>query len=64
MINKYTYNLSPNHFYDYKLRYHVTPRQIIEMVRAIHPDIKAAIDLKDEFYELLHTSDSDHIQDM
>ena len=63
MINKYTYNLSPNHFYDYKLKYHVTPRQIIEMVRAIHPDIKAAIDLKDEFYEILHTSDSEHIQD-
>lgn len=63
IINKYTYNLSSNHFYDFKLRYHVTPREIIEMVRAIHPDIKAAIDLKDEFYELLHTSDSEHIQD-
>ena len=33
------------------------------MVRAINPDIKAAIDLKDEFYELLHTSESEHIQD-
>ncbi len=52
-LNKYTYNLSYRHYYDYRLRYHITPREIVERARDIHPDIKQAIDLKDEFYEAL-----------
>ncbi len=24
-LNKYTYNLSYSHYYDYRLRYHITP---------------------------------------
>lgn len=55
LINKYTYSLSMKHFYDYKLRYHITPREIVDMARNIHPDLKTAIDLKDEFYEAMHT---------
>lgn len=60
-INKYTYNLSTNHFKDYRLKYPVTPREIIDMVRDINPEIKLAIDLKDEFYELIHTSNINNI---
>lgn len=41
------------HFYDYKLRYHITPREIVDMARDMHPDLKTAIDLKDELYEAI-----------
>jgi transposase len=62
-INKYTYNLSNHYFYDYKLKYHVTSREIINMIRDMNPEMKTAIDLKDEFYELLHTSNYQNIND-
>lgn len=55
-ILKYTYNLSYKHFKDYRLGYHVTPKQIVDMARTIDDELKLAIDLKDEFYELLHTT--------
>ena len=55
-ILKYTYNLSPNHFKSRRLGYHVTPKEIVEMARNIDDELKLAIDLKDEFYEFLHTS--------
>lgn len=55
ILNKYTFNLSMKHFYDYKLRFRVTPREIVDMASALHPDMKVAIDLKDDFYEALHT---------
>jgi len=60
-ILKYTYDLSTNHFKEYRLKYHVTPREIVDMARSFSPELKAAIDLKDEFYELLHTSDYNNI---
>ena len=52
----YTQNLSPNFFTPRKLGYHVTPEQIVNMAKEIHPDFKLAIELKDEFYELIHTT--------
>ena len=55
-ILKYTHNLSYKHFKEYRLGYHVTPRQIVDMARSINDELKLAIDLKDEFYELLHTT--------
>lgn len=55
-ILKYTYNLSSNHFKNYRLKYHITPREIVEMVKALSPELRLAIDLKDEFYEILHTT--------
>jgi len=55
-ILKYTYNLSTNHFKEYRLGYHVTPRQIVDMAREINHELRLAIDLKDEFYELLHAT--------
>lgn len=53
---KYTHNLSPNFFKVRRLGYHVTPEQIVNMAKEIHPDLKLAIELKDEFYELIHTT--------
>lgn len=53
---KYSHNLSPKFFKSRRLGYHVTPLQIVDMAKAIHPDLKRAIDLKDEFYEILHTT--------
>lgn len=55
-ILKYTHNLSLKHFKSRRLGYHVTPGEIVEMARNIDDDLKLAIDLKDEFYELLHTA--------
>ncbi len=55
-ILKYTYNLSLKHFKSKKLGYHITPREIVDMARNIDEELKLAIDLKDEFYELLHTA--------
>jgi transposase len=55
-ILKYTYHLSPTHFKERRLGYHVTPRQIVDMARSIDDELKRAIDLKDEFYELLHST--------
>jgi len=55
-ILKYTHNLSLNHFKSRRLGYHVTPRKIVDMARNIDYELKLAIDLKDEFYELLHTA--------
>jgi transposase len=53
---KYSHNLSTKFFKSRRLGYHVTPLQIVDMAKAIHPDLKRAIQLKDEFYELLHTA--------
>lgn len=64
MILAYTYNLSNKHFKDYKLGYHITGREIIDKVRDIDPNMKKAIDIKDEFYELLHTTDYDQAESM
>jgi len=55
-ILKYTYNLSSKHFKEYRLGYHVTPRQIVDMARSLNDELKLAIDLKDEFYELIHST--------
>jgi hypothetical protein len=55
-ILAYTYNLSTNHFKDYKLGYHITAREIIDKVRHFDLDMKMAIDLKDSFYEIMHTT--------
>lgn len=55
-ILKYTYHLSPTHFKERRLGYHVTPRQIVDMARSIDDELKRAIDLKDEFYEMLHST--------
>jgi transposase len=52
----YTYNLSTRHFKDYKLGYHITAREIIDKVRHFDLDMKKAIDLKDSFYEMMHTT--------
>ena len=60
---KYSHNLSSNFFKPRRLGYHVTPLQIVDMAKAIHPDLKLAIDLKDEFYELLHTTSFDEAQE-
>lgn len=56
---KYSHNLSPNFFKPRRLGYHITPLQIVDMAKQIHPDLKLAIELKDEFYELLHTTTLD-----
>lgn len=53
---KYSHNLSPKFFKSRRLGYHVTPLQIVDMAKDIHPDLRLAIDLKDEFYEILHTT--------
>lgn len=55
-ILKYTHNLSLKHFKSRRLGYHVTPQEIVDMARNIDDELKLAIDLKDEFYELLHTA--------
>lgn len=55
ILNKYTFNLSLNHYYDFKLRSYITPREITTIASDIHPDLKIALDLKDDFYEALHT---------
>ena len=55
MLNKYTFNHSIKHYYDFKLRAYITPREIVDMAANIHPDLKIAIDIKDDFYEALHT---------
>lgn len=60
---KYSHNLSSNFFKSRRLGYHVTPLQIVDMAKEIHPDLKLAIDLKDEFYELLHTTSFDEAQE-
>ena len=52
-LNKYTYALSYKHYYDYRFKYHITPREIVERACEIHPDMKKAIELKDSFYEAL-----------
>jgi len=56
LILGYTYGLSSKHFKEYRLGYHVTSRQIVDMAKSIDDELKLAIDLKDEFYELIHTS--------
>ena len=55
-ILKYTHNLSLKHFKSRRLGYHITPGEIVDMARNIDDELKLAIDLKDEFYELLHTA--------
>lgn len=55
-ILAYTYNLSINHFKDYKLGYHITAREVIDKVRSFDNDMRKAIDLKDSFYEMMHTT--------
>lgn len=60
---KYSHNLSTKFFKPRRLGYHVTPLQIVDMAKEIHPDLKLAIDLKDEFYEFLHTASIDDAQD-
>ena len=52
-LNKYTYALSYKHYYDYRFKYHITPREIVQRACNIHPDMRKAIDLKDSFYEAL-----------
>lgn len=59
---KYTHNLSLKHFKSYRLGYHVTPNEIVNMAKAIDPDLKLAIELKDEFYELLHSAEFDEAE--
>lgn len=59
LMNKYTFSLSLRHFYDYKLRHRITPREIVDMARQTHPDLKKAIDLKDTFHEALSTMTRD-----
>jgi len=56
LVQAYTYGLSPKHFKERLLGYHVTPRQIVDMIRGFDDELKLAIDLKDEFYELMHTT--------
>ena len=53
---KYSHNLSPKFFKPRRLGYHITPLQIVDMAKEIHPDLRIAIDIKDEFYELIHTT--------
>ena len=60
---KYTHNLSLKHFKSHRLGYHITPNEIVDMAKAIDPDLKLAIELKDEFYELLHSTDFDQAQE-
>ena len=63
ILNKYTFDLSIKHYYDYKLRSYITPREIVDMARDIHPDLKIAIDIKDDFYEALHTLNYQEAED-
>ena len=63
-ILAYTYNLSTKHFKDFKLGYHITAREIIDKVRDFNPDMKKAIDLKDAFYEIMHTTSYDEARDV
>ena len=60
---KYSYNLSTNFFKSRRLGYHLTPLQIVDMAKEIHPDLKLAINLKDEFYEFLHTTSFEEAHD-
>lgn len=56
---KYRHKLSPYHFKNQKLGYHVTAEQIVEWGKSLHPDLRFGCDLKDEFYEIMHTATPD-----
>lgn len=42
---KYSHNLSPMFFKPRRLGYHITPLQIVDMAKEIHPDLRIAIDI-------------------
>ena len=63
ILTKYYGDLSYKHFYDHRLRYHMTPQEIRFKAEAMHPDLKTALDMKDEFYEALRGMDEHEARD-
>ena len=59
ILTRYYGDLSYRHFFDYRLRYHITPQEIRQKAEAIDPELKAALDFKNEFYEAVRSMHED-----
>ena len=63
ILTKYYGNLSSKHFYDYHLKYHITPLEIRDIAEMLYPNLKQSLAFKVSIFEALRSMNARNLRE-